>query len=124
MEAVSDLLLEPGVVAVGETGLDFYRMTVPREAQSNSLRKHLKMAEAFGMSLIVHSRGAEAEVLDQLGDDVGVPVIMHCYTGPKDVAATAAGRGWFLGFAGPLTYKKNGYLRELLRELPRDRILA
>ncbi|MBD3277423.1 MAG: radical SAM protein [Candidatus Aegiribacteria sp.] len=124
MGEVADLLVEPGVVAVGETGLDFYRMTIPKEVQKSSLRKHLEMAEAFGMTLIVHSRGAEAEVLEQLGDNVEVPVIMHCYTGPDEVACAAARRGWFIGFAGPLTYKKNGYLRELAGSLPPDRILA
>ncbi len=120
---ISEILLRPRVIAVGETGLDLYRERTSAELQIKMFKKHIRLAEAFGLTLIVHSRNAEREVLDVLGDDVAVPVIMHCYTGPYDVALEAVSRGYYIGFAGPLTFKKNDQLRDLARSLPPDRIL-
>ena len=120
---IPEILLNPGVIAVGETGLDLYHDRIPVELQIEYFKKHISLAEAFGLTLIVHSRSAEREVLDVLGDDVAVPVIMHCYTGPDTIAREAASRGYYVGFAGPLSFKKNGRLRDLAGSLPADRIL-
>ncbi len=118
-----EILLRPRVIAVGETGLDLYRERTSVEHQIKIFRKHIRLAEAFGLTLIVHSRNAEREVLDVLGDDVSVPVIMHCYTGPSDTAREAADRGYYIGFAGPMTFRKNRWLRDLAGSLRVDRIL-
>lgn len=118
-----EILLHPRVIAVGETGLDFYRDRVPEKLQIEVFKEHISLAEAFGLTLIVHSRGAEGEVLDVLGDDVTVPVIMHCYTGGDDTARKAADRGYYIGFTGALTFRKNDRLRDLAASLPADRIL-
>ena len=120
---ISEILLRPRVIAVGETGLDLYRERTPAELQIKMFSKHIRLAEAFGLTLIVHSRNAEREVLDVLGDDIAVPVIMHCFTGHSDTALEAADRGYYIGFAGPLTFRKNDQLRDLARSLPPDRIL-
>ena len=120
---ISEILLRPRVIAVGETGLDFYRDRVPEKLQIEGFKKHTRLAEAFGLTLIAHSRNAERKVLDVLGDDVTVPVIMHCFTGPDDTAQEAADRGYYIGFAGPLTFRRNRRLRDLAGSLPPDRIL-
>ncbi len=120
---ISEILLRPRVIAVGETGMDLYRERTLAGLQIKMFRKHIRLAETFGLTLIVHSRNAEREVLDILGNDVTVPVIMHCYTGPSDIALEAADRGYYVGFAGPLTFRKNSLLRDLAGSLPPDRIL-
>lgn len=121
---IPEILLRPRVIAVGETGLDLYRDRTPAKLQIDLFKEHIRLAETFGLTLIVHSRSAEREVLDALGDDVSVPVIMHCYTGPSDTAREAADRGYYVGFAGPLTFRKNSRLRDLAGSLRIDRILV
>jgi len=120
---ISEILLHPRVIAVGETGLDFYRDRVPGKLQIEVFKEHIRLAETFGFTLIVHSRNAEREVLDVLGDDSTVPVIMHCFTGPSDIALEAADRGYYIGFAGPVTFTGNHRLRDLAGSLPQDSIL-
>ena len=123
LEDIPEILLRPRVIAVGETGLDFYRNRVPEKLKIEVFKEHIRLAEAFGLTLIVHSRSAEREVLDVLGEDVTVPVIMHCFTGSADTALEAAQRGYYIGFTGVLTFRKNGRLRNLAGSLPADRIL-
>jgi len=122
-DGIPEILLRPRVIAVGETGLDLYRDRVSVKMQIELFEQHIRLAEAFGLTLIVHSRSAEKEVLDVLGDDVAVPVIMHCFTGPDYIAREAADRGYYIGLAGPLTFRKNLRLRELVGSLRTDRIL-
>lgn len=124
MEGIPEVLIGPGVIAVGETGMDLYHERSAEERQREAFLRHIEMAEAFGLTLVVHSRGAEAQVLDTLGENVTVPVVMHCYTGPVDLAQKACARGFYIGFAGPVTYAGNGRLREMAACLPKDRILA
>lgn len=123
LDDLTEILLRPRLIAVGETGLDLYRDRVPEKLQIEVFKEHIRLAEAFGLTLIVHSRSAEREVLDVLGDDVTVPVIMHCYTGPDDTAREAVDRGYYIGFAGPITFGKNDRLRKLAGSLRADRIL-
>ncbi len=104
--------------------MDLYHTGENRELQEELFRRHIHLAQAFGLTLVVHSRQAEEEVLDVLGTDVGVPVVMHCYTGSARTALRAAERGCYIGFAGPLTYPGSEYLRELAGQLPPSRILA
>ncbi len=122
-DEIPEILLRPRVIAVGETGLDLYRDRVPEKLQIKVFKEHIKLAETFGLTLIVHSRSAERKILDIMGHDVTVPVIMHCYTGPADIAREAVDRGYFIGFAGVLTFSKNHRLRDLAGSLPADRIL-
>jgi len=124
VDAIPGILTGPGVLAVGETGMDLYHDAGNEMLQRDVFRRHIEMAEAFGLTLVVHSRNAEAQVLEELGGSVGVPVVMHCYTGSVELGLEAAGRGFYIGFAGPVTYRANGYLRELASRMPFDRILA
>lgn len=118
------MALEPSAVAVGEAGLDLHHRRVELPVQAEWLRRQSGIARALNLPLVVHSRKAERECLDVLGESPGHPVVMHCYTGPDEVALESARRGWWVGFAGPLSYSGNGRLRKLAGRLPADRIVV
>jgi len=116
----------PHVRAVGETGLDYFR-TGPegRPAQHHSFREHIRMAKRLDKTLVIHDRDAHDDVLAIL-DDEGVPdrTVMHCFSGDAAFARDCAERGAYLSFAGTVTFKNAGNLREALLATPRNRILV
>lgn len=114
------------VRAVGETGLDHFR-TGPegREAQEYSFRAHIEIARRRGKALVIHDRDAHADVLRILDDSAPPPVvILHCFSGDAEFAEVCADRGWFLSFAGPVTFKNNESLRAALRVAAPGRVLV
>ncbi|MCA5892931.1 TatD family hydrolase [Isoptericola sp. NEAU-Y5] len=116
----------PRVRAVGETGMDLFR-TGPRGAQAQraAFRAHVALAKELGLALQIHDRDAHAEVIDVLLAD-GAPerTVFHCYSGDEEMAALAAEHGWYLSFAGPVTYPKNDHLRAALRAVPLGLVLV
>jgi TatD DNase family protein len=114
------------VRAVGETGLDHFR-TGPegREAQEYSFRAHIEIARRHDKALVIHDRDAHDDVLRVL-DDAASPdrVIFHCYSGDADMASYCSRRGWFLSFAGPVTFKNAGALRTALAATSLEQILV
>jgi TatD DNase family protein len=118
------VLLRPRTVAVGETGLDYHHETFPHDKQIQWFQRHMELAGAIGYPLIVHSRGAEAEVLDQLPASLAVPVILHCWGGNELLTDQAVSRGYYIGIGGPLTYRKNSSLRETIARVPKNRLLC
>lgn len=121
---IEELLGSPRVVAVGETGLDFYRMRSPREDQEASLRLHVAMAREADLPLVVHVRDAWPEVLRVLREGSAERVVLHCFSGDARIARECAARGYHLSFAGNLTYPRNGHLREAAAAVPLDRLLV
>ncbi len=114
-----------GVVAVGETGLDFYRMLSPRQAQIDAFRRHIDLAAAEYLTLIVHDRDAHEEVLEVL-DRHAPPqlrIVLHCFSGDADMLAEAMKRGYWVGIAGNVTYPKAGALRAVAAQVRADRLL-
>lgn len=124
MREVARMALQPQTIAVGETGLDLHHRRAPLELQSAWLQRHAELAFGLNLPLVVHSRSAEAECLELLPESPRFPVVMHCYTGPDGEAIRAAERGYWIGFAGPLTFKSNSRLRSLAARLPSDRIVV
>lgn len=122
-EAVRRLLTEKKVVAIGEIGLDYYRALAPREAQVMAFRAQLQWAENRGLPVSVHNRSADADVLEILGE-MPVRAILHCFSGTQEFAAAAVQAGYFLSFAGNLTYRKAEELRAVSRAVPADRVLV
>ena len=122
--AIEELLASPQVVAVGETGLDFYRMRSPRQDQERCLRAHAALARESGKPLVVHVRDAWDAVLAILEEERVEDVILHCFSGDAGIAKECASRGYFLSFAGNVTYPKNGHLRDAAAVVPGDRILV
>ncbi len=114
------------VRAVGETGLDYFRTGPDGHAiQEVSFRAHIEMARRLGKALVIHDRDAHTDVLRIL-DDEKLPdrVIFHCFSGDADMARHCASRGWFLSFAGPVTFTNAGSLRQALAATPLDRVLV
>lgn len=113
------------VLAVGETGLDFYRDLSPRAAQEEVFREHLRLACRLNKPVIIHSRQAHAETLKILKDeDLPSPAgVMHCFSGDRHWAEAFLDLGFYISFAGPLTYPRSHDLRDLLSLVPADRLL-
>jgi TatD DNase family protein len=118
---------EPGVRAVGETGMDFYRTRDPdgQRIQRDSFVAHIALATTYGKTLVIHDRDAHAAILDVL-DSEGCPdrIVMHCFSGDAGLASACLDRGAHLSFAGTVTFNPNEHLRDALRLAPRDRIVV
>ncbi|GAA1415271.1 TatD family hydrolase [Kitasatospora putterlickiae] len=116
----------PQVLAVGETGLDYFR-TGPEgvEIQKESFRRHIAMAKRHGKALVIHDRDAHEDVIAVLLEE-GAPerTVFHCYSGDAEMAKVCAEHGWYLSFAGPVTFKANQPLRDALAVTPLDRLLV
>jgi len=122
-DAVAGWAAMPEVIAVGETGLDFYWDKAPPERQREVFRWHLDLARSHGLPVSVHSRRAETAVLDILEDLPPPGAAIHCFGGSKDEARRAMDLGYYIGVDGPVTFKKSVDLQELVRWLPLDRLL-
>lgn len=121
------LVAADGVVAVGETGLDYFRTRDAdgHAAQERSFRAHIGWAKRYDRTLVIHDRDAHDDVLRVL-DDEGSPerVVMHCFSGDADFARRCVERGAFLSFPGVVTFGSAGDLREAAKVTPLDRILV
>jgi TatD DNase family protein len=121
---IEELLANPQVVAVGECGLDFFRMRSPRQDQERVFRLHVSLSRETGTPLVVHVRDAWPEILRLLDEGSAEHVVLHCFSGAVDIARECAARGYFLSFAGNVTYPKNQHLRDAAVATPIDRILV
>lgn len=123
---IADLLRGPRMRVVGETGLDTFR-TGPdgAAAQLQSFRAHIAMAKELDLPLQIHNREAHAAVLDTLARD-GAPqrTVFHCFSGDAEMARFCAAQGWYLSFAGPVTFRNAEPLRQALREVPLNQVLV
>ena len=122
--AIEELVADPRVVAVGETGLDYFRLLAPAEDQRRVFRLHCALARETGKPLVVHTRDAWPDVLAILAEERAERVVLHCFSGGAGEAREAASRGYFASFAGNLTYPKNESLRTAAREIQIDLLLV
>jgi TatD DNase family protein len=123
---IDELASRPRVRAVGETGLDFFRTDESgRGAQYAAFEAHIEIAKKHGLALQIHDRDAHAEVIATLRR-VGAPdrTVFHCFSGDADMARLCADNGWYLSFAGTVTFKNAAGLRDALAAIPRNRILV
>jgi len=130
---IDELARHPRVAAVGETGLDYYRDTAPREDQRHAFRAHIGIARRVAKPLVIHVRDGgtttDGEALEETfeilrAEATGVTVILHCFSAPAIRVTEAADWGWYCSFAGNLTYPKSGALREAAAEVPDDLLLV
>ncbi|OAH14100.1 TatD family hydrolase [Streptomyces jeddahensis] len=116
----------PQVRGVGETGLDYFR-TGPegKEAQEKSFRAHIEMAKRHGKALVIHDRDAHNDVLRILKEE-GAPerTVFHCYSGDAEMARICAENGYFMSFAGNVTFKNAQPLRDALAVAPLELVLV
>ena len=124
LEELRCLAQEPGVVALGEIGLDYYRDRAPRHAQRELLRQQLSLALELGLPVVIHARDAFAELLAELREaGPGLRGVMHCFSGSPLEAQEYLELGLFLSIAGPVTYPRATRLAEVVRLIPSDRLL-
>lgn len=112
--------------AVGETGLDWYRDFAPRELQREFFDRHLRLGQDLGLPVVIHTRESIRDTLDMLHDAFRrgpVLPVLHSFTGSAAEAAEAVDLGCYLGFAGMVTFRSAGDLREVAKTVPLDRLL-
>jgi TatD DNase family protein len=125
LEVIDRLAGEAEVVAIGETGLDYYRDHTTPQQQEAAFRAHIELAREHDKALVIHCRDAWRDCLDIL-EDAGPPdrVVMHCYSGDLEITRRCAEGGWFMSFAGNVTFKNAGALREAAAEVPPQLLLT
>lgn len=114
------------VVAIGETGLDYYYDQSPRDVQRDAFRKFLRMSHATKKPCVVHTRDAEDDTIEILRseDAAGCGGVIHCFTGTQKLADAAIDLGWYISFSGVLTFRNADPLRAIAKDLPKDRVLV
>lgn len=111
-------------LAIGESGLDFYREAAPRSDQERAFAAQIALARETGKPLVIHSRAAERETLAQLaGEAQGVSVVMHCFSMPAHLQECLE-RGYAISFAGNVTYTSAADLADAARRVPEERLLV
>lgn len=124
----SKAALDGKLVAVGETGLDYYYMHAPKERQQEVFSKHLKLALESNLPIVIHCRDAFEDLFQQLDKEylpgrTSCPGIMHCFTGTLEEAKAAYERGFFISFSGIVTFKKSVSLKEVAKWVPLSHLL-
>lgn len=126
LAVISELAKHPRVRAIGETGLDYFR-TPPelQEIQRESFKRHISIAKAHNLALVIHDREAHEDVLKVLSE-VTAPekTIFHCYSGDLNMAKHCVERGYVLSFAGTVTFKNAPALREAVKYVPDELLLV
>jgi TatD DNase family protein len=108
---IEELAADPLIVAIGETGLDYYRRLSPVEDQQRAFRTHIALSRETGKPLVVHVREAWDDALRILAEEAAERVVLHCFSGDALVAKEAEARGYFMSFAGNVTYPNGEMLR-------------
>ncbi len=126
LDAIRALALHPKVVAIGEIGLDFhYPDGAPRDVQERAFAAQLRLAADLDRPVVVHDRDAHAEVLASIRRQSGRPPgMLHCFSGDREMAAEAIALGYYISFAGNVTFSNARALQETARALPLERILV
>jgi TatD DNase family protein len=126
LRAARELTSHPKVIAVGETGLDYYYNHSPHEVQRRVFTQFIRMACETGLPIVVHERDAAQEVAELLRSE-GVRElhgVIHCFTGNYDAARAYLDLGFYLSFTGIITFKNADALREVVRQVPLERMLV
>ena len=126
VEELTDLARHPKVVAIGETGLDYYRLNKDEaDWQRERFRTHIRAARRAGKPLIVHTRNAAEDTLAILAEEGAAECggVMHCFTESQAVADAALAMGFYISFSGIVTFKSAKDLKEVARQVPADRLL-
>jgi TatD DNase family protein len=113
----------PRVVAIGETGLDYYHMNFPKDQQEEAFRRQIRLAKSLNKPVIVHSRDAAEDTLRILVDEGAEKVVFHCYTYDYEFGKRVWERGYYTSFSGILTYPSARDIQEAARKAPADLIL-
>lgn len=123
---IAELARSPRIRVIGETGLDYFRTgSEGHAAQERSFRDHLALARELALPVQIHDRDAHSDILRVVDADGAPPaVVMHCFSGDVEFARECIARGWYLSFAGTVTFKNAPHLREASAATPANRLLV
>ncbi len=126
VEELVRLASHPKVIAIGETGLDYFRLQGDLEWQRERFRTHIRAAVACGKPLVIHTRNAAEDTLRIMREEGAERVggVMHCFTESWEVAEQAIALGFYISFSGIVTFKNAGALKEVAQRVPLDRMLV
>ncbi len=131
VDDLAEIAGHPRVVALGETGLDYFYDHSPRDRQEASFRTHIRAARRTGLPLVVHTRDADDDtvrVLREEGAGQGgtqpLRGVLHCFSGSRALAEAAVGFGFYISLSGIFTFKRSAELRDIVRDLPMERLLV
>lgn len=123
--AQRELARAPGVVAIGEIGLDYYRNLSPREVQQDALVRQMALARALDLPIILHNRESHDDMIRLLrAHGAGLRGVFHCFIGDQKMAQDALDLGFYLSFAGPVAFPQNSELAAVAAWAPLDHILV
>ena len=120
---IREMLTHPKVVALGEIGLDYHWDHATREQQDRALNEQLDLAEELKVPVVFHCREAYPDLLERLESRPKMPYLFHCFAGNWEEAQRVLALGGIFGFDGPITYKKNSDLRDLVAKLPHNSLV-
>jgi TatD DNase family protein len=126
-ETLVELAVDPRVVGIGETGLDFHYDLSPRDIQARVFRAHAAAARETGLPLVVHTREADAvmgDILEEEHAKGAFKLLMHCYTSGPELMARCLGLGAWFSVSGIATFRAAGEVRALIADMPADRIIV
>ncbi|MFA7437394.1 TatD family hydrolase [Castellaniella sp.] len=123
LQDLLDRTRHQAVVAIGETGLDYYRLAEPSPQQQARFRLHIQAANQTGLPLIIHTRAAAADTLRLMREEQAHGGVMHCFTENWDVAQAAMDLGFYISFSGIVTFKNAREIQDVARRVPLERML-
>jgi TatD DNase family protein len=117
----------PKVVAIGEAGLDYHYDYAPQQAQAQGFRTHIAASRATQLPLVIHARSADQDMISILREETGkgaFPFILHCFSSGPELARVGVELGGYVSFSGILTFKNSPEIREIAKNVPRNRLLV
>lgn len=125
LEELEELCKRPKIVAIGEIGLDYYWDTSPKDVQHRVFREQIRLARKIGKPIIIHNRDAHQDILTILKEEKAAEVggIMHCFSGSWETAKACLDMNFHISFGGPVTFKNAKQPKEVLAQVPMDRLL-
>lgn len=124
LEQLSELAAHPKVVAIGEAGLDYHHEFSPRQAQRAVLARQLELACELDLPIILHNRESDRDLRALVDGSSACPRgVLHCFLADLHMAEWALAKGFYIGIAGPITFKSASHLPVVVREIPIDRLL-
>ncbi|NOV02420.1 TatD family hydrolase [Paenibacillus planticolens] len=125
LEWIEDLCKHEKVVAIGEIGLDYYWDKSPKDVQQRVFREQIRLARKLGMPIVIHNRDAHHDILTILKEEKAAEVggIMHCFSGSWETAKQCLDMNFHISFGGPVTFKNAKQPKEVLAQVPLDRLL-
>ncbi|MBD2866020.1 TatD family hydrolase [Paenibacillus oceani] len=126
LDWIEQLCSRDKVVAIGEIGLDYYWDTSPKEVQHRVFREQIRLARKLGMPIVIHNRDAHHDVVQLLREEKAEDVggVMHCFSGSWETAKLCLDMNFYISFGGPITYKNAKHPKEVLAQVPLDRLLV